>query len=95
MDDQFARNEQERERYYGERYEAVLEELRQVRGDYDTIIKNQERHDKRFDEMDKRFGEMDNRFGEMDKGIEAVKAASETAHEEILSRLERIESRLD
>ena len=81
MDDQFARNEQERERYYGERYEAVLEELRQVRGDYETIIKNQERHDTRFDEMD--------------KGINAVKAASENAHREILTRLERIESRLD
>lgn len=80
MDVQFSRSEQEREQYYGERYETVLEEIKLVRSDYTTIINKLENHDKRFNEMGTR--------------IDAVKAASETAHNEIISRLERIESRL-
>lgn len=81
MDEQAARNEEERERYYSETYEKVLERL-------DTLVTNQESILNTLTEHEKVYQNLDMK-------IDDTKAASETAHAEILQRLERIESKLD
>lgn len=80
MDEQAARNEEERERYYSENYEKVLERLDTLATNQESILKTLTEHEKIFQTLDEK--------------IDATKAASETAHEEILRRLERIESKL-
>jgi len=81
MDEQAARNEEEREQYYSENYQKVLESLKTLETNQESILKTLSEHDKIFVTLDKK--------------IDATKAASETAHEEILRRLERIESKLE
>lgn len=81
MDDQAARNEEERERYYSENYEKVLESLQTIETDQKSILTTLTQHEEIYQTLDKK--------------IDDTKAASETAHKEILRRLERIESRLD
>ncbi len=69
----FASSEEEREQYYAERYEKVLEELKHVRHDQKRMF---------------------NHFDSLEKKVDETKAASETAHKEIIERLERLEQKM-
>lgn len=95
MSDQATRNEEERENYYSALYDKVLDELKHIRGDQESILKTLDKHDQHFENIDQRFENIDQRFQTLEGKVDATKAASETAHEEILKRLERIESRLE
>ena len=88
MTDQAARNEEEREEYYESNYRKVLQDNKDIKSDLESMLKKQQEHDKRFDILDAKFDILDAK-------IEATKAASETAHKEIIERLERIESRIE
>lgn len=79
-DEEFIRREEEREQYYGVRYESVLDELKQIRKDQGTMFKH--------------FESIENRFDTLEKKVDDTKAASEQAHKEILERLERLEQNM-
>ena len=69
-----AGSEEEREQYYAERYESVLEELRHIRHDQKRMF---------------------NHFERLEKKVDETKAASETAHKEIIERLIRLEKSMN
>lgn len=67
-------SEEERDQYYAERYDTVLEELRHIRSDQQRMFEH---------------------FDKLEKKVDDTKAASETAHKEIIERLERLEQKMN
>ena len=78
MNQRFTDHMTELEGYYSENYEKALEKLDTLTTNQESILTTLTAHDKLFKTLDEK--------------VDATKAASETAHAEIIKRLERIEN---
>ena len=108
LGDDFVRREQEREQYYGERYETVLGKLKQISEDqertftvlntlekkFDTFEEKFDTFEEKFDTFEEKFDTLEDKIDTLEDKIDETKAASENAHKEIIERLGRLEQNM-
>ena len=94
LGDDFVRREQEREQYYGERYETVLGKLKQISEDQERTFTVLNTLEEKFDTFEEKFDTLEEKIDTLEDKIDETKAASENAHKEIIERLGRLEQNM-
>ncbi len=71
---------------------AVLSELRDFRGEFDTF---RLRNDEQFEKVDERFEKVDERFEKVEDELSSFRGEFDTFHSEVNERFEKIDGRFD